>query len=44
MNAASETWISEGSTNRAINEATGPELLHECQKLNETSDCKVTYC
>ena len=44
MNATSETLISERRIDRAIHEAAGPELLHECQKLNacETGDCKVT--
>ena len=44
VNATSETLISEGNTDGAIDEAAVPELLHECQKLNacETGDCKVT--
>ena len=44
VNSLNKTLIGGGGIDGAIHEAEGPELIHECQKLNdcETGECKVT--
>ena len=44
VNSVNKTLIGGGGIGGAIQEAAGPRLLDECQKLNdcETDGCKVT--